>query len=679
MWLYALTIFLSAFLLFQVQPLIGKWILPWFGGGATVWTACMLFFQTVLLAGYAYAHLLRSRLAERGQALVHLALVAGALALLPIAPAAGWSPEGGGDPTWRILVALAASVGLPYFALSATSPLLQAWFSVAHPQASPYRLYALSNAGSLLALASYPFIVEPALRLTTQAVVWSAAFAAFGVLCGGCALKAWRARPAAESPDGPRPGLVTRLLWLALAACGSVLLLAVTNQETSGVGPEPFLWILPFSLYLLSFILCFESERTYWRPLFWGLLAPAVAGMIALLCENVYAPIIWQIIGYNGGLFVCCMVCHGELARLKPRPRYLTSFYLTSAAGGAVGGLFVAVVAPLVFHEYFELHIGLWTCLALAAAAFWHEQSPRRRWKPRWAFPLFGLGVLAVLVGAGVVLVMEAREEIRYSLSASRNFYGVLQVTEYNAEDPEQHHYVLSHGRVMHGCQYTSESLRYVPTTYYGANSGIGLALLNRRPDLPMRIGVVGLGTGTLATYGRKGDTFRFYEINPEVRRLATSRFTHLADSAARCEVVLGDARLSLEREPPQAFDVLALDAFTSDAIPVHLLTCEAFEIYRRHLKADGVLVVHISNRFLDLQPVVLGLAEHLGMAAAVIDDQNPDDAEEYCASTWVLVTQDRNFLERRAIRDATSQPGEKPGALRLWTDQYSDLLRILK
>ena len=701
--LYAVTIFLSAFLLFQVQPVIGKYVLPWFGGGAAVWTACMLFFQTVLLAGYAYAHVVRTWLSDRGQAVVHLALLAAALVLLPIVPSATWKPEAAGDPTWLILGALATSVGLPYFALSATSPLLQAWLSTTRPGASPYRLYAVSNAGSLLALATYPVAFEPLLRLRMQVDTWSALFVGFAFLCGVCAVGLWRAKrvacataAAAPAAAPPRPGLVARALWLLLPACGSALLLAVTNQMCSDVGVVPLLWVLPLALYLASFILCFQSERTYWRPLFWPLLALAGAAILWLLLENVNVSIVVQIAGYSLGLFVCCMVCHGELARLKPHPRYLTGYYLAMSAGGAVGGVLVALVAPAVFSAYFELHIALGACFVLAAVAFWREALADRRWRQRWSFPLLGIASAAVPTAACVALAMEAQEELRDCLSSSRNFYGVLQVTGHNKEDPDNLYYVLCHGRIMHGSQYAAAPRRYKPTTYYGEKSGVGLAVRHRCPGTLARVGVVGLGTGTMAVYGRPGDTYRFYEINPAVRRLSLSegdnhaRFTYLDDSRARCEVVMGDARLSMEREPPQEYDLLALDAFSSDAIPVHLLTEEAFVIYLRHLKPEGVLAVHISNRFLDLEPVVLGLADRLGLEAAVISvSEDEEYDEEYdeegegvdqglCGSTWVLVTRDKAFLEYEPIRAATTPPAETSSARIVWTDDYSNLLRIL-
>jgi SAM-dependent methyltransferase len=708
-WLYALTIFLSAFLLFQVQPLIGKSILPWFGGGPAVWTTCMLFFQVLLLAGYAYAHLVRTCLRERGQALVHLGLLVLAMVLLPIGPSAELKPLGGDNPTWGILLILGLGVGLPYFALSATSPLLQAWFSTAFPTRSPYRLYALSNVGSLLALATYPSVVEPSLRLRVQEGAWSALFAGFAILCAGCAIRAWRARPgalpvpavevpaasatppaaeaaaaapavAAEVAAGApvRPSFFRYLMWLLLPACGSVMLLAITNQMCSDVGVVPFLWVLPLALYLVSFILVFQSDRFYWRPVFWPLLGLTAVVILWLLYTNVNAAIERQILGYSGGLFVCCMVLHGELARLKPHPRYLTSFYLLSSAGGAVGGVLVTLVAPQVFKAYFELHIGVAATFALALVAFcyeWYRHRDRYGW---WAMPLLGTTSLAAVVAVIVLLTQEAQDEIKYALTASRNFYGVLQVIEYNAENPHLHHYSLQHGRIMHGTQYPDSTLRYRPVTYYADNSGVGLAILHRRPGKPIRIGVVGLGTGTIAAYGGKGDVVRFYEINPEIRNLATTRFTYLADSAADCQIQMGDARLSLERDPPQEFDVLALDAFSGDAIPIHLLTREAFQIYLRHLKPDGVLAVHCSNRFLDLKPVVLAISKDLGLSAAMIDSGDWG-RDEISACNWVLVTADKAFLESYPIKSATTDESTvPPSRYRLWTDDYSDLFSIM-
>ena len=698
MWLYAVTIFLSAFLLFQIQPLIGKWILPWVAGGPAVWTTCMLFFQTALLGGYAYAHLLRTHLKERGQLVVHLGLLSAAtivVAVLRVTPLDSLKPVGGQDPTWQVLLILATAVGLPYFALSATSPLAQAWFSASFPGKSPYRLYALSNVGSLLALATYPLLVEPTLRLRMQGWMWSAGFLTFAFLCGVCAIIASRASSAATpaapaevaEADAPRPRLASRLLWLALPACGSIMLLAVTNQMCADVGVVPFLWVLPLGLYLLSFILVFDSDRVYWRPVFWPALFVVAGGILWLLAKNIHAPIEYQVVGFSIAMFVCCMVCHGELARLRPAPRYLTSYFLHSSAGGAIGGLFVILVAMRVFPGYFELHIGLLGSFILAVLAFLNEKPLRVRCPRATVQRLFAIDSVSVPVILAVLLAIDAREETREAVSISRNFYGVLLVQEYYPTSERDHYFSLQHGRILHGKQYTSEALRYTAITYYGANSGVGRAVRSR--EGPMRIGVVGLGTGTMAAWGGRGDVVRFYEINPAVRNLAMSRFTYLTDSKAACEIVMGDARLSLEREDPQGYDVLALDAFTSDAIPVHLLTREAVEVYRKHLKPDGILAIHISNRYLNLEPVALALADYFKMEAVVIDDANevwPLDAsgnafdvtamDAFSSSNWVLLSNDKRALERPSISDGAST---KTAKRRLWTDDYSDLFSVVR
>ncbi|MCX5654138.1 MAG: fused MFS/spermidine synthase, partial [Planctomycetota bacterium] len=371
-------------------------------------------------------------------------------------------------------------------------------------------------------------------------------------------------------------------------------------------------------------------------------------------------------------------VCHGELARLKPDPRRLTGYYLTMSAGGAAGGVLVTLVAPLVFSGYFELHVALGACFVLASLIFWREQFRTPHWKRRWAFPLVGTASVVLPIVAVGGLAMQARGEFQWALSTSRNFYGVLIVTEYNSQDPDMMYYSLCHGRILHGTQYANAPLRYEAVTYYGGQSGVALAVRYGCEATAARVGVVGLGTGTIAAHGRPGDTYRFYEINPAVRELATSRFTYLADSRAKCEVVMGDARLSMEREEPQRYDVIALDAFSSDAIPVHLLTEEAFAIYLKHMKPEGVLAVHISNRFLDLEPVVLGMADRFGLGAAVVVTED-DDETGLLGATWVLVTANREFLEYEAVQQAAQPASENTSARIVWTDDYSDLFRIVK
>jgi SAM-dependent methyltransferase len=675
MFLYALTILVSAFLLFQVQPVIARIILPWFGGSAAVWTTCLLFFQAVLLLGYLYSHWLYRKLQPRAQAVAHTALLAASLTVLPMWPSASWKPTGTEDPTGRILLLLAVTVGLPYFLLSTTGPLLQAWYARRYQGAMPYRLYALSNAGSMFALISYPVLFEPWLGTRHQAVSWSLAYGIFVIFCGAAA---WLGREAAvgQSQAAPDTGDSTRrtFFWIALPACASVLLLAITNHLSQNVAAIPFLWILPLSLYLLSFILCFESAGWYRRTVFLGLFAVAVGGMTyALSAEFQNNPIKVMIPFFSVGLFICCMVCHGELARLKPHPSQLTSFYVMIALGGALGGVFVALIAPRIFSGFYELPLGLaaTACVVVAVLRGDSESDLGGSWKR--PVPLAaGLLTLAVAAYAGFV-IHERGSDARLMV---RNFYGGLKVMEGVAYDSDEPVLRLMHGTITHGEQYVNPKLQGRPTTYYGPNSGVGRAIRQDQESGPVRVGVIGLGTGTLAAYGRAGDYFRFYEINPLVLRLARTQFTFLKICKARLDVALGDARLSLEREPPENFDVLAVDAFSSDAIPVHLLTREAFVLYFRHLKPDGVLAVHVSNKHLNLTPVVKLAAASLGKEVRMVDTE--DEENDVFGSTWVLVTSSTGFLDGPLMRTA-GHAVALPGKMRMWTDDYSNLFQILK
>ena len=668
--LYALTIFISAFLLFQVQPLIAKMILPWFGGTAAVWTICMLFFQVLLLAGYVYSH---AYVQLRGAArrYVHIALLVLAALTLPLAASAAWKPSGGEDPTWRILGLLATSVGLPYFILSTTGPLVQAWHARSHPGAAPYRLFALSNLGSMLALLSYPLLVEPMLALGKQAAVWSSGFVVFALLCG---LLAWRSRGAdaqlsAEEAEKPGPGL--QALWAGLAACASTLLLAFTGHMTLNIAAIPFLWVLPLALYLLSFVLCFEASGWYRRWLFLPLLAAGLAAVCVTLGQS--NPSIWKLIPlYSATLFAACMVCHGELARSKPHPRHLTGFYLMLALGGALGGVLVGLLAPNAFDDLYELPLAMLALCLFVALALLRDRTSLLH--GRWAVAT-RLVVLALTAALGVQLARTYRDNSADTRVTLRNFYGVVNVRD-SGEGPDAMR-VLSHGTIIHGKQFLEEDRRDWPTTYYGPTSGVALAILDARARGPVRVGVVGLGAGTLAAYGRAGDVFRFYDINPQVVELARTEFSFLKDSPARVEVQLGDARLSLERERAQNFDVLALDAFSSDAIPVHLLTAEAIRVYLRQLRPGGVLAVHISNRYLDLVPVVQQAARQLSLELRQVDNDDDDDAGVY-RSDWLLLSTSRAAFEGRLLREAAQRIDADP-RVRLWTDDYSDLYRILK
>ena len=682
--LFAVTIFLSAFLLFEVQPIVAKIILPWFGGSAAVWTTCMLFFQLVLLAGYIYADLTSRLLSPRTQGLLHTALLLLALITLPLNPSAAWAPAGDGDPVWRIAFVLAASVGLPYFLLSTTGPLLQAWYARAEKEALPYRLYALSNLGSMLALISYPFLVEPNFILGAQTSAWSWGFAAFALMCAALALGNLRANTQGidndehgiTAPANPaRPAKSLQAFWALLAACASVLLLAITSHLTQNVAPIPFLWVLPLVLYLLSFILCFEGRGWYRRGPFVLLLVLGIAGICASILTGPSHPAIFRVIGmYAATLFFACMVCHGELAALKPHPRYLTSYYLMLSLGGALGGVFVALIAPRLFRDTWELPLGLTAVVALVLAVMYRDpQSPMYRGgaRLRWA-----IGIVLLLSVAGVLgkSYVESGREAHVML---RNFYGWLRVSDAGSGIYEERR--LTHGTITHGMQFMAPERSRWPTTYYGRNSGAGLAVAELGRTAFLKVGVVGLGTGTFSAYGRKGDSFRMYEINPQVLALATAEFTFLRDArdaGTAVEVVLGDARLSLQAEPPQQFDLLVLDAFSSDSIPVHLLTREAFALYFRHLSPRGVLAVHISNRYLDLKPVLKEAARYFGKEARIVDSEAIDYIGVY-SSDWILVAQDAKIFEAESLMVSAVKFEAAP--IRMWTDDFSDLYQILK
>ncbi|MFZ4764847.1 MAG: spermidine synthase [Roseimicrobium sp.] len=695
---FGLLSLLSAFLLFQVQPIIGKLILPWFGGTPSVWTTCMLFFQTVLFAGYAYAHAL-TRLPRRWQGGIHAVLVLAAVAVLPIAPGPEWKPTGTEDPAGRILLLLLANVALPYFVLSSTSPLVQVWFSRAGTAQAPWRLYALSNIGSLAALLSYPFLFEPLWSLPQQTWLWSGAFGLFALLSWLGAWGDWNRAQAERSTgvgrdDGealPKPpSWWRRLLWLVLPAVASVLLLAATNHLCQDVAVIPFLWVVPLSLYLLTFIICFEHERWYVRVL-WGL--PALAVMLLAATHGPLAEILNGIVKDGGehwwepilspdfrgeialvctAVFLGCMVCHGELARLKPHPQQLTEFYLMMSAGGALGGLFVTLVAPRLFTTYLEWPGVLLVTFAIVGIALLHTAWQLRR---RWLRLLCAI-LLVLVFSPGIVFMALQGFAVEKRLERVRNFYGAISVED-SSDDDGAGWRTLYHGGIIHGTQYLAEEWRDEPISYYGPETGIGRALtmLKDRPDA--RVGVVGMGTATAAAYGQSGHHFRFYEINPEIVRIARQYFFYLGDMEKRggtVTVAMGDARRNLEREPSQGFDVLLLDAFSGDSVPVHLLTREAFQIYLRHMKPDGVIAVHVSNRYLTLAPVVQKVALTLGWKTTLVTTVL-DGFQE--TTDYLMVTNNEAFL--KANPSAAPEEGElTEEEVSLWTDQKHNLFEIL-
>lgn len=707
----------GACLLFLVQFVLGKQVLPWFGGAPAVWTTCMLFFQLLLLVGYGYAHGL-ARLPAPRQRTIHLCMLGLAAALLvwraagwpsPITPTDAWKPTPGEAPVGAILVLLGVTIGVPFLVLSATGPLLQSWYARCFPGASPYRLYALSNLGSLAGLTAYPFLLEPMMGVAAQGWVWSAGFLAFAIGCAATAIQVGRtttplpttrstpppdagppdAGPPAGPPDatpdatpdaGDGPSAGARALWLLLAMLASVLLLAITSQISLEVAVIPFLWMLPLALYLLSFVLCFEAEGIYRRSL-WipGLLVSAGCTAVVLLM-GVHAPMLVQLGVYLTVLFTACMVCHGELVRRKPAPRHLTGFYLMVSAGGAAGGLFTGLVAPAVFPGLWELPLALVaTCILALRLGLPAPGGPH----PRRRRVAAGLGGVFAVALTGV-MAWHAYDELADELHVSRSFFGVLRVDQVELESGESRTR-LRHGRIIHGFQLVDPARAHDPTSYYGPASGVGLAIrthARRTSGSPMRMGVVGLGVGTLATYAEPGDRVQVYEIDPDVVALSTGPqpwFTYLRDAKGEVAIEVGDARVSLERQAPQGFDVLALDAFSSDAIPAHLLTVEAMQLYLGHLRdADGIIAVHISNRYLDLDPVVRGLAEALDLAVVRIDDDDDDENSRIYASEWMLLARDARALARITADVEPEAVPDWDGPWPRWTDAYSNLVDVL-
>jgi hypothetical protein len=752
---FALAIFLSAFLLFQVQLLLGKQILPIFGGAPAVWTSCLLVFQLLLLAGYAFAHGIAVKLPPRGQAFVQLTLLCTSLALLavlsrvwptPITPGAGWRPAADADPTWLIVRFLLAAIGLPFFLLSTTSPLAQHWLAKAAPGQSPYRLYALSNAGSMLGLLSYPILVEPNLRLRVQGWVWAAGYLAYAIAFGFCAVLARRTSVSGllkEKLTGIkveqelRPGWAQSALWVTLALCASVLLLATTNFICQEVAVIPFLWVLPLCLYLLSFILCFESDRWYRRGIFHPLFALAAGAVILVMLPNADYSYMSQLAACSALLFAGCMVCHGEAARTRPPAAHLTQFYLCIASGGALGGIFVSLIAPRIFPNYWEYPLGILACVALILfvamrdpSSWWHTGRASLAaamfggvalltpsvlapvWPAAAQIPVWGRWAFAsaLFVLAGLLYLRERRAHVRnarpwpiriaarmclalltaglaipqkaeffHVIARARNFYGVLSVVEVQREN----YLALRHGKIVHGFQFQDRQRARLATGYFGQNSPANIVIRNW-PRHPMRVGLVGMGAGTLAAIGQSGDVYRFYEINPDVYRWSSGSqpyFTFLEDSPARIEVVLGDARISLEKEAAlgelQKFDILVMDAFSSDAIPMHLLTREAFDVFAQHLRGpESVIAVHISNNTLDLSPVIAALAKEFGMAA--VRGTTLSSQSYLWTSDWILLSRNAASLD---VAELKAQEIPFPGRRKpiLWTDDYSNLWRVLR
>ncbi len=730
--LYTVTLGLSALLLFWVQPLYARLMLPLLGGAPAVWITAMLFFQAMLLAGYLYAHLSIRWLGLKRQSLLHGALLLVALVALPIALPSGWSPPAGAMPVGWQLALMAAGVGLPFFAVSATAPLLQRWFAHAgHPDsANPYFLYGASNVGSIAALVGYPVLFEPALRLGEQGLLWAGLYAVLALLIGLCGLSLWR-RYVAEPADAVVEGLALspaidwrrRLWWIALAFAPSSLMLGATLHISTDVAAVPLLWVLPLALYLLSFVIVFARRPLLPHAWMLTLQIPALILLAVVMSWDIAGP--WgEIAIHLVAFFLIVTACHGELAARRPAARHLTEFYLWMAVGGVLGGVFNALVAPLVFDAVLEYP------LMVAAVALLRPWRAGTKWSPALdvlqpaGLALLALGVplafdrvaggegrgvvavtysiavgvtigfalierplrfalgLAVLLAAGPTVMAQtgfAGDFRRALLLRERTFFGVHRVL---LQAGPREAYLLLHGTTLHGAQFLDPVARRQLPTYYHREGPVGAVFSSFAPRRFQRVGVVGLGTGTMACYARDGQDWTFFEIDPTVVRIArdSGYFTYLADCKPDAKVLLGDARLSLARMPDATFDLLVLDAFSSDAIPVHLLTAEAFALYRRKLSRRGVLVVHISNQFLDLEPVVGRITMETGYFGVVRYDSEVNEED---TATSLRVPSIWTVMARRPDDIAELKPDPRWLPMRgaktpLWTDDYVNIVQAI-
>lgn len=639
----------------------------------------MLFFQTLLLAGYAYAHLLVIGLKPRGQAAVHMLLLLLTLWWLPLDPVSYERPAGEESPAGFILLLLLQMIGLPYLVLSSTGPLIQRWYSLVEQEKSPYKLYALSNAGSLLALLSYPFVIEPALNVELQMQSWSFLFYGFLIFCGLSVIVTWKYGRQDNSHieavvQEEQISTSSRFTWFVLSATASILLLAITNHICQDVASIPFLWVIPLAIYLLSFILCFESTRWYKR----GAYFPALLVLIWLFTldsvTGVNAFVQVAVISGFLLLFVACMVCHGELERLKPGPGALTSFYLMISAGGAAGGIFVGLIAPSIFSAYYELFLGLLLCLLIIS---WFSLRDSNFFGGEISFQNSAILIAGIYLSYDVTVI--AITEGSGWETQQRNFYGIVRTETRAGEKEHGEKIVLTHGRVVHGFQFLHESRQNEPTGYYGPESGVGLAMRWFQKKQTIRSGIVGLGAGTLAAYGGSGDFIKFYEINPLVIDIARERFSFLKNSPSETVVEEGDGRIVLEKEPAQNFNVFVVDAFSGDSIPVHLLTLEAFKLYQSHIDGAGVIAFHVSNLHLDLRPVVSRAGKYYGFEVIYLKHIPGEEEDGVHPSEWMLLTKNQEFISYLKKEQGNVEVNVDYKEIEPWTDSYSNMFKILK
>ena len=676
--LMAVAVLLSAFLLFQVQPIIAKYILPWFGGAASVWTVCMLFFQFALLVGYSYSHILVTYFKPRDQAIIHAVMLLITLSILPIEPDKNLAVEFEAQPFLGVMSLLTLTIGVPYFALSTTSSIIQAWFSRVHVGRSPYPLYALSNFGSIVALLIYPFIIETQFTVHTQIAYWATGYSIFVCLTFFISLYVakflWNQHLVIVEPKGEKQIEDSHsLLWFILGSAASISLLATSDHLSRDVASIPFLWVIPLSLYLLSFILCFQGDHWYQRRIFITLFPLLILGVMLDSLNLLELSFLWQIGLYCSSLFVVCMICHGELAKKRPQASELTRFYLILSAGGAAGGLYVGLLAPNLTVFPMELFVGLGLVIVcLAVVLYQDEKASFYKGSTPWFWRSFA-AFTGVFIG---FLYFQNIIKTNQVMDATRNFYGTLYVKEKELTGGPKVR-ILAHGTTLHGQQVIDDkALSNEPTSYYSKESGLGQALLSLS-DKPFNVGMIGLGIGTIAAYARPEDRLRIYEINPEVTDLAHKYFTYLSASKADIEIVHGDGRLSLEREDSQRFDLLAIDAFSGDSIPVHLLTTQALMLYTAHIKEDGIVAIHTSNKYLDLRPVVMGTAKALGFDGIVVETKSIEE-KAISKSQWIILTKDAVVLKTFATyKHRSIEPSDLDEII--WTDDFTNLFSILK
>ena len=666
--IYLIAVALAAFLLFQIQPMVAKIILPYFGGGAAVWTACMLFFQAFLLAGYYYAYLLSKVANLKYQLMFHTGLLFLSLVFLPLMVNTS-NINGDDSPLLSILVLLASGIGLPYLLLSSTGPLIQNWFALSDLKKDPYFLYSWSNTASLVALLTFPFLIEPTIASSVQLSIWSNLYLSYVLII---LFICWRLRDVvnrdqvAVKEKRQRIAKMEYLFWLGLSFLGVVFLVATTSAMTQNIAPIPFLWILPLCLYLLTFIICFHKDTWYVRWYWCALLGLSAFIAIFLHFIGSQFSLVTQIVLYSCVLFSGCMVCHGELVKSKPKPYFLTSFYLSLSLGGFLGSAFVAFIATELLTSFLEFPLAFCALFFLVALMIFIKQPKQKV----LSVSLLSVGVLALLL-----LLFLQNTYQQNDLMQSRNFYGILSVKdiEINGELERR----LIDGTTSHGTQSLLKEKRHIPLSYYRKNTGGALAIELLQHQGELNAAFVGLGAGALAAYGKSGDGFDFFELNPAVIAAAQKYFTFISDSKADVNLILGDARLSLTNKlnSMDRYQLIVLDAFSGDSIPQHLLTLEAMQLYQSLLSEEGVIAVHISNSHLNLLPLMKGLAEHSGMSLRYFHSQADRESEH--DSDWVWLTSNNRLLNSARVK--LQQTTIEAGRSVVWTDDFNELMSLLK